>query len=166
MHEAGRSLVTGVSDRPVAAGSILAFDFGEKRIGVAVGDTAIGIAHPLEQIAFEDNRRRLEAVARLVGEWQPTRLVVGIPGAESSCDHPVARAARRFAQRLTARFALPVDLIDEHLSSWEASRKLTAAGVHARGQKPHIDALAACGILERWFEAERDHVPRPRVGSS
>lgn len=150
MHEAGHGLV---SDRPTVALCILAFDFGEQRIGVAVGDTVIGIAHPLRQIAFDDNRRRLQAVAHLVNEWRPARLVVGIPGA--SGDHPVARGARRFAQRLGARFHLPVDLVDENLSSWEASRKLTAAGLPAREQKAHIDALAACGILERWFEARR-----------
>ena len=139
--------------RPAAAGSILAFDFGEKRIGVAVGDTTVRIAHPLQQIAFEDNRRRLEAVSRLVDEWLPSRLVVGVPGAMSESDHPLARAARRFAQRLSVRVGLPVDLIDEDLSSWEASRKLTAAGVPARSQKPLLDSHAACEILERWFNA-------------
>jgi len=154
MHEAG-ARPAGISDRPVAEGSILAFDFGEKRIGVAVGDTAIRIPHPLQQIVFEDNRRRFESVARLVEEWRPTRLVVGVPDAQSDDDHPIARAARRFARRLAARFDLPVDLIDESLSSWEASRKLTSTGVRARGQKPHLDALAACEILERWFEATR-----------
>ena len=128
MHEAG-SGPAGVSARPAAAGSILAFDFGEKRIGVAVGDTSVRIPHPLARIAFEDNRRRLEAVSHLVNEWQPTRLVVGIPGTLSGGDSPTARAARRFAQRLHARFDLPVDLIDEDLSSWEASRGLSGAGV-------------------------------------
>jgi putative Holliday junction resolvase len=150
MHEVG-TRPADIDARPAAAGSILAFDFGAKRIGVAVGDTAIRIAHPLQQIAFEDNRRRLEAVSRLVDEWRPTRLVVGVPGAGSDSDHPLARAARRFAQRLSARFDRPVDLIDEELSSWEASRKLTAAGVPARAQKPLLDSQAACEILERWF---------------
>jgi putative Holliday junction resolvase len=149
MHEVG-SRPADVDARPAAAGSVLAFDFGTRRIGVAVGDTAIRIAHPLQQIAFEDNRRRLEAVSRLVEEWRPTRLVVGVPGAGPGSD-PVARAARRFAQRLSARFDRPVDLIDEELSSWEASRKLTAAGVPARAQKPLLDSQAACEILERWF---------------
>jgi putative Holliday junction resolvase len=62
---------------------------------------------------------------------------------------------RRFAQRLESRFALPVDLVDEHLTSWEASRKLTHAGVGAHSQEPHIDQLAACIILTRWFDARR-----------
>lgn len=154
MHEPGAASAPRVpaSDAADAAGSILALDYGEKRIGVAVGDAAIGIAHPLQHIAFEDNRRRLEAIERLVREWQPRRIVMGIPDAEPGSDHPIARSARRFARRLSARFGLPVDLIDEHLSSWEASRRLTSAGVRARSQKAHIDALAACVILDRWFE--------------
>jgi putative Holliday junction resolvase len=149
----GGSRPADVSARPAAAGSILAFDFGARRIGVAVGDTTVRIAHPLQQIAFEDNRRRLEAVSHLVNEWRPTRLVVGVPGAVSGNDHPLARAARRFARHLTARFDRPVDLVDENLSSWEASRKLTAAGVPARSQRPLLDSHAACEILERWFSA-------------
>ena len=149
MHEAG-ARPAGVSAGP-AAGSVLAFDFGARRIGVAVGDTAVRIPHPLARIEFEDNRRRLEAVSHLVNEWHPIRLVIGVPGSNSGGDNPVAAAARRFAQRLNARFDLPVDLIDEDLSSWEASRKLSAAGVPARSQKPLLDAQAACEILERWF---------------
>ena len=135
------------------SGAVLAFDFGAKRIGVAVGELAIGIAHPLERIAFEDNRRRFEVIARLVREWQPVRLVVGTPSA--SADHPVAIQVQRFAQRLRSRFLLPVDLVDEHLSSWETSRELSRAGVRATDQKRDIDRLAACVILESWFETRR-----------
>ena len=143
------------------SGSILAFDFGAKRIGVAVGDLALGIAHPLEQIAVEDNRRRLEAIARLVQEWQPVRFVVGMPRAGASGDHAVAIQARRFAQRLQSRFALPVDLVDEHLTSWESSRRLSRAGVRADSQKQYVDQLAACIILDSWFETRgREATPR------
>jgi len=135
------------------SGAVLGFDFGAKRIGVAVGDLAIGIAHPLERIAFEDNRRRFEAIARLIREWQPVQLVVGVPSAAPS--HPVAMQVQRFAQRLRSRFLLPVDLVDEHLTSWETSRELSRAGVRASDQKRDIDRLAACVILESWFEARR-----------
>ena len=140
---------------PAEAGAVLAFDFGAKRIGVAVGDRAIGIAHPLTQIAVADNRRRLETIATLVQEWQPVQLVVGIPCTDGSGDHAVASQVRRFARRLQGRFGLPVELIDEHLTSWESSRKLSAAGVPARSQKPLVDQLAACAILESWFDARR-----------
>lgn len=134
------------------SGAVLAFDFGAKRIGVAVGDLRIGIAHPLGRIAFEDNRRRFEAIANLIREWQPVRLIVGTPLAAG---HPVATQVGRFAQRLRNRFLLPVDLIDEHLTSWESSRKLSHAGVRAGDQKRDIDSLAACVILETWFETHR-----------
>jgi putative Holliday junction resolvase len=144
------------------SGAVLAFDFGAKRIGVAVGDLAIGIAHPLERIAFEDNRRRFEAIANLLREWQPVRLVVGVPSAAD--DHPVARQVRRFAQRLRSRFLLPVDLVDEHLTSWETSRELSRAGVRATDQKRDIDRLAACVILESWFEARRANADQRRAG--
>ena len=135
------------------SGAVLGFDFGAKRIGVAVGDLAIGIAHPLERIAFEDNRRRFEAIARLIREWQPVQLVVGVPSAAPA--HPVAMQVKRFEQRLRSRFLLPVDLVDEHLTSWETSRELSRAGVRASDQKRDIDRLAACVILESWFEARR-----------
>lgn len=142
------------------SGAVLAFDFGAKRIGVAVGDLAIGIAHPLERIAFEDNRRRFEAIARLIREWQPVRLVVGIPSAAP--DHPVAMQVQRFAQRLRTRFLLPVDLVDERLTSWEASRELSRAGVRAAAQKRDIDRIAASVVLESWFESRRGNAVTAR----
>ena len=137
------------------AGAILAFDFGVKRIGVAVGDRAVGIAHPVAQITVADNRRRLEAIAKLVEEWRPIQFVVGIPSPDAAGDREIAGPVRRFAQRLKSRFGVPVDLVDEHLTSWESSRKLTAAGVRARNQKPYVDQLAACAILESWFDERR-----------
>lgn len=158
-----RASTQRLSTARAVPGPVFAFDFGIKRIGVAVGDLAIGIAHPLERIAFEDNRRRLEAIANLVREWQPVQFVVGLPGGASG-DHPLAAHVRRFAQRLKNRFALPVDLVDEHLTSWDASRRLTEAGVGARSQKPHIDALAACAILDRWFDARRACTTLPKEG--
>lgn len=136
-----------------AEGTVLAFDFGLKRIGVATGDTALGIAHPLTTIEAEDNRRRFERIAALVDEWRPVRLVIGCPA--RSQDHPLMPALRRFERRLAACFGLPVDRVDETLSSWDASRRLSRSGVAARGQKPHLDAMSACVILETWFVANR-----------
>jgi putative holliday junction resolvase len=140
-------------------GSVLAFDFGAKRIGVAVGDTRLCIAHPLATIAVEDNRRRFEAIARLVDEWQPVRFVLGYPASSSLEPHPLLPALQRFERRLGARFGVPVERVDESLSSWDASRRLSAAGRPAREQKPHLDAMAACVILESWFEGSR--LPAP-----
>src|SRR5690606_33570424 len=125
-------------------GPVLAFDFGAKRIGVAVGDTRLRIAHPLATIAAEDNRRRFEVIARPVEEWQPVRFLLGCPASSSLEPHELLPALQRFERRLGARFGAPVERVDETLSSWDASRRLSAAGRPARGQKPHLDAMAAC----------------------
>lgn len=150
-----RAMAAGRDDR---AGAVLAFDFGAKRIGVAVGDTALRIAHPLATIAAEDNRRRLEAIARLVDEWHPVRFVLGCPASRGAAPHALLPALARFERRLAARFGLPVERVDESLSSWHASRRLSAAGRPAHRQKSHLDAMAACVILEDWLE--RSSAPR------
>jgi len=163
---------TGVAEdeRPMgstgieAEGSLLAFDFGAKRIGVATGNTTLAIAHPLGGIAFEDNRRRFEAIAALIEEWHPVRLVVGCPQTHDGAEHSLAASVQRFRRRLEARFGLPVDVVDEHLSSWSAGRRLSQAGVPARDQKRHVDTMAACVILETWFEAHGPGATLPKEG--
>jgi putative Holliday junction resolvase len=134
---------------------VLAFDFGARRIGVAVGDTQLAIAHPLATIDASDNRRRFEAIAALVAEWQPVRFVLGCPGLAEAAEHVLAPALARFERRLAVRFGLPVERVDETLSSWDASRRMSAGGLPARAQKQRIDAMAACVILEAWFEQRR-----------
>jgi putative Holliday junction resolvase len=138
---------------PSSAGTtVIAFDFGARRIGVAVGDVAIGIAHPLETIAVEDNRRRLDRIAALVAEWRPARLVLGFPAGGRDPSHPLLPALLRFERRLRARFGLPVERVDETLSSWDASRRLSTRGVRASAQKARLDAEAACLILQDWLD--------------
>jgi putative Holliday junction resolvase len=146
--------------RSAAEGSVLAFDFGTRRIGVAVGDTRLGIAHPLATIAAEDNRRRFEAIAALVEEWQPVRLVLGCPADPNGAGHALLPALLRFERRLAARFGLPVERVDETLSSWDASRRMSASGTPARAQKQGLDAMAACVILESWFERRHGRGPQ------
>ena len=143
------------------SGTVLAFDFGTKRVGVAVGDLAHRIAHPLSTIAFEDNRRCLDAIATLIAEWQPVRLIVGAPGGEGKDDHPLCAHIGRFVRRLSARFGIKVEVIDETLTSWAASRRLSQVGRRAEFQKHAVDAMAACLILETWFEDRRPEVTLP-----
>src|SRR5262245_18512598 len=83
-------------------GTVLAFDFGTRRVGVAVGDFETGIAHPLTTIDHADNRTRFAAVGRPIAEWRPVLLVVGAPAHADGTAHPVGQLARRFAQRLHA----------------------------------------------------------------
>jgi len=139
------------SPRVPAAGAVLAFDYGEKRIGVAVGDLGLRIAHPLSTLAAEDNRRRFAAIARLIGEWQPVLLVVGVPLPPDEREHEIARLARRFARRLEGRFGIPVEIVDERLTSHAAQSALREQGVRARRARELIDAAAAQQILQSYF---------------
>jgi len=144
-----------------ASTTVLAFDFGETRIGVAVGDTAVGIAHPLTTIAAADRQRRFAAIAALIEEWRPTQLVVGLPAhldaaapvpPSGGAEHEMARLARKFATQLSGRFGLPVQFVDERLTSVAAEASLAAAGVAARKRKLHIDQVAAQEILQDYFD--------------
>ncbi len=135
------------------AQTILAFDFGEKRIGVAVGDAGIGLAHPLVTLEVETNAERMAAVDRLVAEWQPLQFVVGEPHHEDGSAHEIAHLARKFGNRIKERFRLPVDYVNEFLSSSEAGAQLREQGVRGRAQKPMLDAMAAQIILQSWFDS-------------
>lgn len=135
------------------AGTVLAFDFGEKRIGVAVGDMSIGIAHPLETITDESNEVRFAAIAAMVTEWSPVKLVVGLPFYLDGVEHELTRLSRKFARRLQGRFNLPVDMVDERLTSAEAEQTLNEIGIHGRSQKAMIDQVAAQRILQSYFDS-------------
>ena len=134
---------------PRLAGTLLGFDFGEKRLGVAVGETATRLAHPVMTIAGEATAARLEAVARLVAEWRPAGFVVGLPRHADGAQHEVARLAAKFARRLEARFGLPVAFVDETLTSADAESRLREAGARGRARAA-LNAHAAPPILQRF----------------
>ena len=113
-------------------GTVLAFDFGEKRIGVAVGEWALGQAHPLTTIHGEANAERFAAIAALIGEWRPVSLVVGLPVALDGSAHAMSARCTRFANQLRGRFGLPVDYAEERLTSVEAEEKLRENGRRGR----------------------------------
>jgi putative Holliday junction resolvase len=149
VHAAGTA---GVS------GTLLGFDFGEKRVGVAVGETVTGIASPLtvvEEIATEP---RFEAIARLVAEWKPAAFVVGRPKHADGSEHAVAKLAEKFARRLEARHRLPVFFVDETLSSATAESALRATRTRA-SRRSDVDVLAAAIILQSFLDA------RPAAGN-
>jgi putative holliday junction resolvase len=131
--------VSRPSQTPSGVATVLAFDYGEKRLGVAVGDAGLGIAHPLESIAAP-GEARFASIAKLVAEWRPARLVVGLPVAETGDPHPLAPRVRSFARQLEARFRLPVAWVDERYSSVEAEarRSLRPAGRAPRAQGSSI----------------------------
>jgi putative Holliday junction resolvase len=119
-------------------GTLLAFDFGLKRIGVAVGEAELKTAHPLPAVS------RFEEIQSLVKEWRPVRLVVGLPVREAG-EHPFAKKVERFARRLEASFRLPVARVDERFTSTEAESRLKGS------RKKAIDSVAAQLILEQYF---------------
>lgn len=138
-------------------GTVLAFDFGEKRIGVAVGDTQTGLAHPLTTIAAGDNRARFAAIGALIEEWQPVCLVVGLPAHADGTEHEISRLCRRFAQRLEGRFGIQVQLVDERLTSWAAEAALRDAGVRGARLKGALDQAAAREILAAYFSSSQNN---------
>jgi putative pre-16S rRNA nuclease len=125
-------------------GTVLAFDFGLKRIGVAVGEPELGTAHPLAVV------RDFSQIQRLIAEWRPVRLVVGLPVREAG-PHPLAPRVERFARQLEGRFRLPVARVDERYTSLEAESRLRGV------KKKAIDSVAAQLILEQYFGETSGH---------
>jgi len=119
--------------------TVLAFDFGLKRIGVAVGEPELRTAHPLPAVSD------FVQIKKLVDEWQPASLVVGLPVAERG-EHPLAKRVERFARQLEGRFRLPVARVDERFTSVEAEYRLRGL------KKKAIDSVAAQLILEQYFD--------------
>lgn len=130
------------AERPArASGTVLAFDFGLKRIGVAVGEPELGTTHPLGAVSG------FPQIEKLVAEWRPVQLVVGLPVAEEG-PHPLARRVERFARQLEGRYKLPVARVDERFTSAEAESRLKGK---MRGLKKAVDSVAAQLILEQYF---------------
>jgi putative Holliday junction resolvase len=134
---------------------VLAFDFGTRRIGVAVGNALVRIAHPLMTIAGEANAARLKAIAALIDEWQPGVLVVGRPVHADGREHEMTTRAERFARQLEGRFGLDVARVDERFTTVAADAELVAAGVRASGRKAARDQVAAQLILQAWFDEKK-----------
>lgn len=126
----------------------MAFDFGQSRIGVATGNSELKIPHPLMTITGRNRFDKLDKIAKLVEKWQPQLLVVGKP---RSNETEILLSINKFAKRLKHRFNLPVDFIDEDYSSSLASEQLNEQNVFGIEQKAKLDQLAACAILETYF---------------
>lgn len=129
--------------------TLLGFDFGSKRIGVAVGQELTGTARALITLNNRNGAPDWGAISRLIEQWQPAALVVGLPLNLDGSDHEVTRLARRFGNRLRGRYNLPVYTIDERLSSAEAEALLAEQG---RYEKADVDKIAAQLILQSWLE--------------
>ena len=140
--------------------TVLAFDFGLKRIGIACGDTLTRSAAPRPAAAALQGSPDWPAIEREVRALAPGLLVVGAPYNADGSVGAIGAAARRFAAELERRFALPVHMVDERFSSLEASAQLTARRASGdrrrRVRRADIDSAAAAVILARWFAGERE----------
>jgi len=141
-----------VAPTKVSGHTILAFDFGTRWIGVAVGDTETRLANPLGMFEALSSRKSMAEIEALVREWQPQRLLVGLPLSQDGAEHDMSRRVKRFARKLEARFRLPVDLADERLSSAAAEASLRDMGRGGRKHKQAVHALAAQVILQSHLD--------------
>jgi putative Holliday junction resolvase len=134
--------------------TVLAFDFGLRQIGVAVGNTLLGTTQPLSILRARDGQPDWQRVAELLTEWQPRQLVVGDPLNMDGSDSELCHSARRFARRLHGRFGLPVTLVDERLSSFEAKQISRDAGHRGDFRRDPVDSMAAELVLRTWLDAQ------------
>jgi putative Holliday junction resolvase len=133
-----------------AAITVLAFDFGTRHVGVAVGDTETRMAHALGVVEGAGNA--MAGIDPFVGEWHPARLVVGLPLSLEGTEQQMSVRARRFARQLAARFGLPVDFADERLSSAAAEEALGEAGRGGAKHKRLVHGEAARIILQSYLD--------------
>lgn len=134
--------------------TLLALDFGHRRIGVAVGTAITATSHPVATI---HNHKAIDwdHLGQLIRTWEPDALVLGLPLHEDGTGHELTERVRRFARQLEGRYRLPVHLVNEHLSSWAARRELVQQrrqGRKRRIRREEIDAGAAQRILQDFLE--------------
>lgn len=142
---------TGGLQRPPEAATLLAFDYGARRIGVAVGNTLLRAALPVGTIEQHRKDDRFAAIGALIAQWQPAKLVVGLPVHADGSEHALTARVRRFARQLGGRFGLPVEWVDERYTTVEAKARLAGRG-GGRRQRSRQDAVAAQVILQAYFD--------------
>ncbi|WP_440866093.1 Holliday junction resolvase RuvX [Symbiopectobacterium purcellii] len=134
--------------------TLMAFDFGTKSIGVAIGQEVTGTARPLTAFKAQDGVPDWNHVEKVINEWQPDLLVVGLPLNMDGSEQELTARARKFANRLHGRFGKPVELQDERLSTVEARADLFERGGFRALNKGQVDATSAVIILESWFSRQ------------
>lgn len=131
--------------------TVLGFDFGEKRIGVAVGQELTGRARGIATLTSRNRQPDWEAIGQLIEQWCPQLLVVGHPLHMDGSEQPLTHLAYRFGNRLSGRYNLPVERVDERLTSYEAELELREEG--GKQSKAAVDQRAAEKILQSWLDS-------------
>lgn len=146
--------------------TLLGFDFGTKRIGIAIAQEVTGTANPLTTLNAVKQKPDWDAISKIIAEWQPDLLVVGLPLHMDGTEQPMTQAARRFSNQLNGRYQIPVELMDERLSSNEAESILneqSGSAAVSRGSlfrdsmfqdKAQIDMISAQLILQSWMASQ------------
>lgn len=129
----------------------LAFDFGTKKIGVALGQSLTQSATPLPKISAQNGEADWSAIKKLIEEWRPSALIVGIPLNMDGTEQLITLAARKFSQQLQKHHNLPVHQVDERLTTVEARSRVFEAGGYKALKKSSIDSIAAQILLENWL---------------
>ncbi|WP_421859307.1 Holliday junction resolvase RuvX [Marinobacter salarius] len=133
---------------------VMAFDFGTRRIGVASGQEILGTGKPLTMLPARDGVPDWEQIGRLLKEWQPDRVLVGLPLNMDDTENDMCARARKFGKRLHGRFHVEVEMVDERLTSFEAKGDVMASGGSRDFGRDGIDDRAAVLILETWFHQQ------------
>lgn len=142
-----------MSDRQTSQ-RLLAFDYGLRQIGVAVGSTGFGTSEPLPILRARDGQPNWDEVGALLAEWQPNLLLVGDPLNMDGSVSELAERARKFARRLEGRFNIKTEMIDERLSSFEVKQQQKTAGHRGDYTKQPVDSLAAQLLLQDWLRRD------------
>ena len=140
-----------VTPKPLSS-SVLAFDYGTKSIGVAVGQLITHTGFPLEALKARDGIPDWDAIQALYTEWQPDKVIVGLPLNMDGTEQDITARARKFANRLHGRFKTPVVLHDERLSTVDAKAMLFELGGYKKLTKGKVDCVSACVIFQSWAE--------------
>ncbi|MDQ7074438.1 MAG: Holliday junction resolvase RuvX [Gammaproteobacteria bacterium] len=141
----------------MSARTLLAFDYGRQRIGIAVGQEITHSSNPLTTVHAINHKPDWDTISKLIQEWQPDALVVGIPLQMDGKEQEMSKAARKFSRQLEGRYRLPIFEADERLSSCEAQQQIKLGrqnGTRGRSQKGDVDKIAASVILQRWLDGQ------------
>lgn len=134
--------------------TVLGFDFGMKNIGVALGQSLTGTARPVATLQAQDGAPQWQEIQALINDWQPQLLLVGLPLHMDGSEQMLTKAARRFGNRLHGRFKLPVEWVDERLTSFEAEMHLSDLKPVDTNDKLSIDSVSAQLIVQQYFKQQ------------
>ena len=142
--------------------TLIGFDFGTKRIGIAIGQEVTGTVNPLTTVTAIKHKPDWESISKIIAEWQPDLLVVGLPLHMDGTEQEMTQAARRFSNQLNGRYQIPIALMDERLSSNEAESILNEQSSFRSTvfqDKAQIDMISAQLILQSWMSLQNEEQP-------